>query len=85
MLSVSRREEWCLCDTATGHDMGLDHSQEARATNKVVTVRQGWYYRPSCHQIVILTLTMGGDNHNIANNFHSEFDTNFQLRAEDEK
>ena len=65
--------------------MGLDHSQEARATNKVVTVRQGWYYRPSCHQIVILTLTMGGDNHNIANNFHSEFDNNLQLTAEDER
>ena len=30
-------------------------------------------------------LTMGGDDHNIANNFHSEFDTNFQLRAEDER
>ena len=28
---------------------------------------------------------MGGDDHNIANNFHSEFDTNFQLRAEDER
>ena len=57
------------------------------ATNKVVTGRAGgaWCPRPSCRQIVVLTLTMGGDNHNIANNFHSEFDTNFQLRAEDEK
>ena len=28
---------------------------------------------------------MGGDDHNVANNFHSDFDNNFQLTAEDER
>ena len=46
----------------------------------------GWlvpptFLSPDCYS----RPTMGGDNHNIANNFHSEFDTNFQLTAEDEK
>ena len=81
--------------TATGHDIGLGGPQEVfswreTATNKAVMLsgrsRAGLSQsRPSCHQIVIPVLTMGSDNHNIANNFHSEFDTNFQLRAEDEK